>query len=59
MEEPMPNGPAKGQTVSKEDLDLMLDEFYKARGWDKNGKPKKSSLVKLGMKNIADAINAT
>ena len=59
MEEPMPDGPAKGQTVGKEDLDLMLDEYYKARGWYNNGKPKKSSLVKLGMKNIADAIKAT
>jgi len=59
MEEPMPAGPAKGQIVSKEDLDLMLDEYYEARGWDQNGKPKKSSLIKLGLETVATAIEAT
>jgi aldehyde:ferredoxin oxidoreductase len=40
VEEPLPEGPAKGQVVN---LDLMLDEYYALRGWDKNGIPPKAS----------------
>ncbi|MGD8903054.1 MAG: aldehyde ferredoxin oxidoreductase family protein, partial [Anaerolineae bacterium] len=31
MMEPMPAGPLKGETF---DLDLLLDDYYAARGWD-------------------------
>ena len=31
--EPIPEGPAKGQIITQADLDLMLDEYYEARGW--------------------------
>ncbi len=31
--EPIPEGPAKGQLITQADLDLMLDEYYEARGW--------------------------
>jgi aldehyde:ferredoxin oxidoreductase len=47
LKEPMPEGPAKGM-VSK--LDVMLPEYYKVRGWDKNGVPTPEKLAKLGLK---------
>jgi len=28
----------------------MLDEYYEARGWDKNGKPTAAKLKELGIK---------
>jgi aldehyde:ferredoxin oxidoreductase len=47
LEEPMPEGPAKGQTVN---LDPLLDAYYEYRGWDKeSGRPTKERLKELGL----------
>ncbi|MCP4164354.1 MAG: aldehyde ferredoxin oxidoreductase family protein [Chloroflexi bacterium] len=46
LEEPMPEGPAKGHMV---ELDKMLPEFYQTRGWDENGVPTKERLRELGL----------
>ena len=46
LEEPMPEGPAKGQVV---ELDVMLPEFYQLRGWDKDGVPTEEKLAALGL----------
>ncbi len=48
--EPAPDGPAKGQVV---ELDLMLDQYYDLRGWNKKtGFPSKRTLRKLGLDNV-------
>lgn len=45
--EPAPGGPSKGQVV---ELDRMLDEYYRLRGWDlKTGLPKVAKLRELGL----------
>jgi aldehyde:ferredoxin oxidoreductase len=41
MEEPTPQGPAKGEVMREEELDFMLDEYYRLRGWNKEGLPHK------------------
>jgi aldehyde:ferredoxin oxidoreductase len=46
LEEPMPEGPSKGQVVRLND---MLPEYYKVRGWDKNGVPTPEKLAELGL----------
>lgn len=46
LKEPMPAGPVKGQVV---ELDKMLPQYYKLRGWDKNGVPKTEKLKELGI----------
>jgi len=46
LEEPMPDGPAKGHVV---ELDEMLPEFYRLRGWDENGVPTDAKLKELGI----------
>ena len=46
LEEPMPDGPAKGKVVP---LDKMLPEYYKLRGWDSKGVPTPEKLKKLGL----------
>ncbi|MBU0705049.1 MAG: aldehyde ferredoxin oxidoreductase C-terminal domain-containing protein, partial [Chloroflexi bacterium] len=46
LEEPMPDGPAKGHVV---ELDVMLPEFYQLRGWDENGAPTDEKLAELGL----------
>lgn len=49
LNEPMPNGPAKGNIVP---LERMLIEYYKERGWNKNGIPKKETINKLGLADL-------
>ncbi|MCS7125403.1 MAG: aldehyde ferredoxin oxidoreductase family protein [Aigarchaeota archaeon] len=37
MSEPIPDGPAKGHVLSPEIFNTMLDEYYDARGWTRDG----------------------
>jgi aldehyde:ferredoxin oxidoreductase len=57
MKDPIPSGVAKGSFVSQEELDILLDGYYEARGWTKQGVPKKAKIKALGLDeyaNIAD-----
>lgn len=47
MNEPIPDGPSKGWVCTYDDLQKMLDEYYKLRGWDENGIPIKQTLQRL------------
>ncbi len=49
LSEPLPNGPHKGQFIPLEVYDLMLDAYYLARGWNKEGIPSISKLKELGL----------
>jgi aldehyde:ferredoxin oxidoreductase len=44
LNEPLPDGPAKGHVV---ELDKMLSEFYELRGWSEEGIPTKKKLKEL------------
>ena len=46
MQEPMPEGPGKGQLVQ---LDKMLPEYYKLRGWSSKGVPSEKKLAELSI----------
>ena len=50
MNEPIPDGPAKGRYCPPETLDAMLDEYYRLRGWSADGIPTDDKLVELGLK---------
>jgi len=57
MTEPLKAGPSKGHCISREDLDVMLDEYYSARGWDlKSGKPTRAKLAELNLAYVADEL---
>ncbi|MEJ5362644.1 MAG: aldehyde ferredoxin oxidoreductase family protein [Spirochaetota bacterium] len=47
MNEPIPDGPSKGWMCSNENLQKMLDEYYRLRGWDENGIPRNETLQRL------------
>lgn len=49
MEEPLPEGPAKGSVLTREMYDVMLDEYYQLRGWDRDGAPTRETLEKYGV----------
>lgn len=54
MNEPIPEGPAKGKYMPREVLDKLLDETYEKRGWDKEtGYPTKETLERLGLHEVA------
>jgi len=50
--EKMPEGQAKGHVVSDKIYNQMLDDYYKGRGWDKEGRPTKERLEKLGINDL-------
>jgi aldehyde:ferredoxin oxidoreductase len=57
MTEPLKAGASKGHYVSREELGLMLDEYYTARGWDlKTGIPTKEKLNDLGLGYVAEQL---
>ncbi len=47
LNETLPRGPSKDIKLGKENLDRMLDEYYKLRGWDEGGKPTEAKLKEL------------
>jgi aldehyde:ferredoxin oxidoreductase len=49
FEEPVPEGPCKGQIISRDQFDMMLDEFYSLHGWNENGIPEARTLERLGL----------
>jgi aldehyde:ferredoxin oxidoreductase len=53
MHLPIPDeGPSKGAYVSQEELDLLLDDYYMARGWTREGIPTVEKLKELGMDDL-------
>ncbi len=48
-------GPSGGVVVDRQKFDLILDEYYGARGWnEKTGLQKRETLERLGLKDIAE-----
>jgi aldehyde:ferredoxin oxidoreductase len=53
MHEPIPDeGPSKGAMVTQAELDLLLDDYYEARGWTNQGLPTVAKLKELGMDDL-------
>jgi aldehyde:ferredoxin oxidoreductase len=51
LEEPVPEGPSKGYVVH---LEPMLEEYYRARGWNEEGIPTQETLKRLGLEEAYD-----
>jgi len=49
-----PVNPIPLPPIDVEKFNKVLDAYYEARGWDKEGIPKASYLEKLGLKEVAD-----
>jgi aldehyde:ferredoxin oxidoreductase len=54
--DPIPDGDAKGSHLTKEEFDFMLDDYYAARGWTRDGMPTKKKLIELGLNDVAKEI---
>ncbi|MBI4588852.1 MAG: aldehyde ferredoxin oxidoreductase family protein [Candidatus Rokubacteria bacterium] len=49
MHEPIPDGPSAGMHCPPAELDAMLGEYYRLRGWDADGAPTPERLAALGV----------
>lgn len=49
MSVPLRKGRAKGQSLAPDDFRVMLDDYYKVRGWDNMGIPEDEVIEKLGL----------
>jgi aldehyde:ferredoxin oxidoreductase len=57
MNVPIPDeGPVQGAVVTQEELDLLLDDYYAARGWTLEGVPTVAKLRELGMDSLAKIV---
>lgn len=56
FKEPLTKGPLKGKKLDEEKFSGMLRKYYRKRGWDERGIPKRSTLKKLGLSDVADQL---
>jgi aldehyde:ferredoxin oxidoreductase len=49
LNDPIPEGVSKGSKISVEEMNLMLDDYMKARGWTSDGVPTPEKLRELGI----------
>jgi aldehyde:ferredoxin oxidoreductase len=57
FKEPLTEGPLKGSMLDFVKYDVMLKKYYKKRGWDERGIPKKTTLKKLGLSDAAKQLD--
>jgi aldehyde:ferredoxin oxidoreductase len=51
--EPVSDGPNAGKSP---DLEFILDDYYRVRGWDRNGIPTPQKLSELGLSHLIEAL---
>lgn len=57
MEDPLPDGPAKGMVIDKETIEMLKDAYYEIRGWDnETGKPTVQKLRELELDDLTEKI---
>ncbi len=47
---------SKGSHIAQEELDLMLDDYYEARGWTMDGVPRLEKLRELQLEDLIDIV---
>ena len=57
FKEPLTKGPLAGSKLDSVKYDVMLQRYYKKRGWDERGIPKKITLKKLGLSDVAKQLD--
>jgi len=57
FEDPIPDGLGQGHYIRKEEYERMLDGYYLARGWTREGVPTKAKLTELGMEAVSKQLN--
>ena len=50
-------GPYKGHRLNPDGYGRILSWYYEARGWDERGVPRKSTLERLGLSDVASTLS--
>lgn len=53
LSQPLPRGATSGSVITQADLDAMLDEYYRLRGWTPQGIPTTETLKQLGLEEMS------
>ncbi len=53
---PLTRGPLAGTRLDLDKYNGLLDHYYRLRGWDNNGVPRRSTLKALGLGHVANQI---
>ncbi|MFC1871590.1 aldehyde ferredoxin oxidoreductase family protein [Chloroflexota bacterium] len=56
--EETPDGPNKGQRIDYAKFQVMLDEYYEFRGWDREGIPTEDKLKELNLTDVAEELRS-
>ena len=54
----IPSGPTKGRILTEEMYAVMLEEYYRLRGWDFDGVVQDDTARKLGLDHLRAAVSA-
>jgi aldehyde:ferredoxin oxidoreductase len=49
LSNPIPEGPSKGHYITPEEAEMMVGDYYQARGWNEDGVPTTERLSELGI----------
>ena len=49
LSDPIPEGPSQGNYITPEEAEMMIGDYYRARGWDEDGVPTEEKLSELGI----------
>ena len=55
--ETLPNGAAKGVGLTRSDVDIMIDGYYRARGWTVDGLIPEEKIDALGLRDMVQSHN--
>jgi aldehyde:ferredoxin oxidoreductase len=55
LTEPISDGPAAGSRIAPEAFDALLDAYYAARGWTREGLPTEATLRRLDLDDVVDS----
>jgi aldehyde:ferredoxin oxidoreductase len=55
--QPLTIGPLKGAMLDPLKYDAMLNKYYRKRGWDERGIPKRSTLKTLGLSDVTKELD--
>lgn len=58
LHDPLPDGAGRGSVLSQDELNLMVGDYYEARGWTRDGLIPREKLQKLGLEDVAPQIGA-
>jgi aldehyde:ferredoxin oxidoreductase len=56
FKEPLTKGSLKGKKLDMVKYDVILQKYYRKRGWDERGIPKRTTLDRLGLANVASQL---